>query len=97
MTLLTLIDTVPSDRQDYLVQVNGVPVWDYKLDSDNKLYLISENLFDNDFTEYVGFNELCTYIQQNDLFPHSVKLICEFTGEELTNYQWENNALLLGY
>ena len=63
----------------------------------NNLFLISENLFDNDFTEYVRFNELCTYIQQNDLYPHSVKLICEFTGEELTNYQWENNALQLGY
>ena len=97
MTFHTLLDTVPTQTKDYPIHINGLRVWDYKEVSDSKIYLISENLFENNFDEYVGFNELSKFIHTSALIPYAIHLFCEHTGENLTTYKWNSDHLLLSF
>lgn len=94
MTLQTLSDTEPSVNLDYSLSIQGFKVWDYKLDSSNNLYLISENLFFTGVNENVTFSEILQYV---DVDWNQVLIYCEHTGEQLTKYQWTSDHLYLDY
>lgn len=87
------------DRLDYIITIEGSPVWDYKIGALNTLFLISEDPWQGVEEEYVTLGELRKYIVSSEIPFDLVKFQTEADRETLLSYKWLeiNNELCLSH
>ena len=94
-----LMKSANPERMEYVLTIEGSPVWDYKIGALNTIFLISEDPWQGVEDEYVTVSELRKYIVSNEIPFDLVKLQTEADREELISYNWkdENKELYLSH
>jgi len=87
INLKNIINLANPDMLDYIITIQGNPVWDYKIGALNTICLIS-NIQDISEDEYVTLRELRKYIVSSEIPFDLVKLQTEETKEDLISYKW---------
>ena len=92
-----LMKSANPERMEYVLTIDGSPVWDYKIGALNTIYLISEDPWQGVENEYVKLSELRKYIVSSEIPFDLVKLQTEADREELISSTWkdENKELYL--
>tara|TARA_R100001591_G_C4270750_1_gene162350 strand:+ start:190 stop:501 length:312 start_codon:yes stop_codon:yes gene_type:complete len=93
-----IINSGNPEKMDFIITVQGNPVWDYKIGALNTIFLISD-LQDEIEEEYVSLAELRRYIVSSEIPFDLVKLQKEENRVELVDFKWkdENKELCLIY
>ena len=94
-----IMDLANPERLEYVVSIEGYPVWDYKIGALNTLFLISEDPWQGVEDEYVTLGELRKYIVNSEIPFDLVKFQTEADRESLLSYIWkdENKELYLSH
>tara|TARA_B100000035_G_scaffold305024_1_gene305386 strand:+ start:1005 stop:1310 length:306 start_codon:yes stop_codon:yes gene_type:complete len=94
-----IIKLAGNDKLDYLVTIEGHPVWDYKLGGLHTIYLISEDPWQGVEDEYVTLSELRKYIVSCEIPFDLVKFQTEADKELLISFKWNdtNRELILSH
>ena len=87
------------ERMEYIITIEGHPVWDYKIGALNTIFLISEDPWQGVENEYVNLTELRKYIVSKEIPFDLVKFQTEADREELVSFKWkdENKELCLSH
>lgn len=88
-----LIETAGPDKLDFIVSIEGHPVWDYKIGGTHTIFLISEDPWDGVEEEYVTLKELKKYIVNCEIPFELVEVKTEADRELLKSFKWEENQL----
>jgi|TARA_R100001079_G_C4377647_1_gene121695 hypothetical protein len=93
-----IINSGNPEKMDYVITVQGNPVWDYKIGALNTIFLISD-LQEGIEEEYVTLTELRRYIVSSEIPFDLVKLQKEENRVNLIDFHWkdENKELCLIY
>lgn len=83
-----LMKNANPERMEYVLTIEGSPVWDYKIGALNTIFLISEDPWQGVEEEYVKVAELRKYIVSNEIPFDLVKLQTETDRETLLSYKW---------
>ena len=86
------------ERMEYLITVQGNPVWDYKIAALNTISIIS-TIQQGLEGEYVTFEELRKYIVSSEIPFELVKIQTEEKRFKVIEFEWkdENRELCLIY
>lgn len=95
MNFKDIIETGSPEKLDFIITVDGNPVWDYKLTKLNTISLISENAWPGIEEELVTVNELRRYIVACGIPYELAKLYTEEDSKELNIFRWIDKELRL--
>jgi hypothetical protein len=88
-----IIETSNPEKLDYIITVEGHPVWDYKVGGHNIIYLISEDPWQGCEEEYVTLAELRKYVVSCEIPFDMVELKTEADKQLLNSFKWKNSQL----
>jgi len=89
-----IIESTSPEKSKFIITVDGEPVWDYKA-SGFTIFLISEDPWEGVEDEFVTVEELRKYIVGNEIPYNQVIFAKESNKQQLNNYKWSENQLLL--
>ena len=94
-----IISLASPERLEYVITIEGHPVWDYKIGGLNTIFLISEDPWQGVENEYVSLQEVRKYIVSNEIPFDLVKFQTEADRETLLSYHWkdENTELYFSH
>ena len=92
-----IIETSSPEKLDYIVTIEGHPVWDYKTGRHNTILLISEDPWEGVEDEYVTLKELRKYIVNCEIPFDLVEFRTEADKELIKTYVWKENQLSLSH
>ena len=95
MNFRDIVESVSPDRLDWIITIDGYPVWDYKLTKLNTISLISEDPWAGIEEEFVTVQELRRYVVSCGIPYELLKLQTEADREELKVYRWKDKQLYL--
>lgn len=90
-----LIESSNQEKLEFIITVEGHPVWDYKAGPSGTIYLISEDPWEGVEEDYVSLGELRKYIAQMKIPFDSVTFKTEADNQILTRIQWDTSAIHL--
>lgn len=89
----TIIETHGIEKDHFILTVNEHPVWDYKIGTENTIFLISQDPWNEDPQEYVTLRELQEYINEVKIPYDSVILETEADRERLNKFRIKENTV----
>jgi len=94
-----LIEVSDTEKLDYLITIEGNPVWDYKIGGLNTIFLISEDPWSGVEEEYVTLRELKEYVIDCFIPFDITEFKTEADKELLKSFEWndENKELKLSH
>lgn len=92
-----IVESANPERLNFIITVDGNPVWDYKLSKLNTVSLISESPWIGMEEEFVTVQELRRYVVSCGIPYDLLKLQTEADREELKVFRWVDNQLNLTY
>lgn len=92
-----IVESANPERLNFIITVDGNPVWDYKLSKLNTVSLISESPWTGMEEEFVTVQELRRYVVSCGIPYELLKLQTEADREELKVFRWVDNQLNLTY
>ena len=88
----SLIEVPETARLNYLVTIEGYPVWDYKIGGLNTVFLISEDPWEGVESEYVSLKELKDFIIDCFIPFDIVEFKTEADKELLKSFKWNDES-----
>tara|TARA_R110002072_G_scaffold302789_1_gene488748 strand:+ start:1538 stop:1843 length:306 start_codon:yes stop_codon:yes gene_type:complete len=89
--LKELLEIAGPEKLEYIVTVNGNPVWDYKMAGYDTVLLI-EHTQDGIEEEYVSLLELKKYVVNCEIPFGIAKFKVEETQEFITSFKWDTES-----
>lgn len=92
-----LLETAGPEKLDYIVSIEGSPVWDYKIGGMHTVILISEDPWEGVEEEYVTLKELKKYVVNCEIPFDILELKTEADKETLKSFTWKEKELHLSH
>tara|TARA_R110002153_G_scaffold78525_1_gene200977 strand:+ start:401 stop:703 length:303 start_codon:yes stop_codon:yes gene_type:complete len=91
-----VIKTSDPSILEFIVTIEGNPVWDYKMAGYDTISLIA-NIQDGLEEEYVTLKEVRKYVVECEIPFGIVKFREEESRELLTNFQWDSENKIINF
>lgn len=92
-----LLETAGPEKLDYVVTIEGHPIWDYKIGGMHTVFLISEDPWEGVEEEYVTLKELKKYIVNCEIPFDILEFKTEADRETLKSFTWKEKELHLSH
>ena len=88
----SLVDVSDIERLNYIITIEGYPVWDYKIGGHKSVFLISEDPWEGVESEYVTLRELKDYIIDCFIPFDIAEFKTEADKELLVSFKWNDET-----